>query len=101
MYFTTLSVSPVMEVSSAAMKSTRMMRLQIRGVISQQRVRRRVRLVESVSGKLRHQIENLFDLLRRKAALRRPLHKALALRRHFLGFFFPIARRSRSASPSE
>ena len=62
------------------------MRLQIRGVIGEQRIGRRVRLVEAVPGKLRHQIEDLLDLLRRISVLHRALHKALALRRHFLGF---------------
>ena len=65
----------------------RMVSLQIGSVISQQGVGRRVRLVESVAGKLRHEIENLLDFFRREAALRRSLHKTLALRRHFLGLF--------------
>ncbi len=65
-----------------------MVRLQIRGVVRQQRVRRRVRLIETVSGKLRHQIENLLDLFRRIAALRRSLHEALALLGHFLSILF-------------
>ncbi len=65
-----------------------MVRLQICGVIRQQRVCRGVRFVESVSGKLRHQIKNLLNLLRRKSALRRSLHKALALLGHLLGILF-------------
>ena len=54
-------------------------------MISQQRVCRRVRLIEPVSRKLCHQIENLLDLLRWKTTLHRSLHKALALLRHLLG----------------
>src|SRR5260370_73425 len=65
-----------------------MVRLQICGVIRQQRVCRGVRFVESVSGKLRHQIKNLLNLLRRKSALRCSLHKALALLGHLLGILF-------------
>ena len=44
-----------------------------------------MRLVETVSGKLRHEVENLFDLLRRITALGGAADKALALRRHFFG----------------
>jgi hypothetical protein len=66
-----------------------MVRLQICGVIGKQCVSRRVRLVETVSGKLRHQIENLLDLFGRVAPLRRSLHKALPLLRHLLGVLLP------------
>ena len=45
-----------------------------------------MRLVEAVSGELRHQIEDLLDLLRRIAPLHRAVDEALALLRHLLGF---------------
>ena len=64
------------------------MRFQVRGVIGEQRVGGGVRFVEAVAGKLCHEIENLFDLLRREFALRRAFDKALALLRHFFGFLF-------------
>ena len=63
------------------------MRLQIRRVVRQQGVSRRVRLVEPVARELRHQIENLFNLLLRKFPLSRTFDKALPLLRHFLGLF--------------
>ena len=65
MYFTTLAVLPVSDVSSAAKKSTRVVRLQIRRDEGQIGVGGRVRLVEAVAGELLHQIENLLDLLLR------------------------------------
>ena len=42
--------------------------------------------VESVSGKLRHQVKNLFDLLGRILPLHRAFNEALALLRHFFRF---------------
>src|SRR5438552_2019428 len=45
----------------------------------------RMGFVETVSGKLRHEIENLFNLLRRITALGGAAHEPLSLRRHFLG----------------
>ena len=65
------------------------MRLQIRRVIRQQRVCRRVRLIKPIPRKLRHQIEDLLDLLRRIPVPGRPLHKSFPLRRHLLGLFLP------------
>ena len=43
--------------------------------------------VEAVSSELGHEIKNLFDLLRRKLALRGAFDETLALLRHLLGFF--------------
>ena len=62
------------------------MGFQIRRVIGQQRISRRVRLIESVTGKLRHQIKYLLNLFLREAALDRALRKALTLLRHFFSF---------------
>jgi len=57
-------------------------------VISQQRISGGVGLVEAVAGELGHEIENLFDFLRRKLALRCAFDEALALFRHFFRVFF-------------
>ena len=65
----------------------RVMRFQICGVISEQGVCRRMRFVKSVPGKLRHKIENLFDLLGRVAILHGAGHKAFALSGHLFGDF--------------
>ncbi len=62
-------------------------RLQICRVVGEQGVGGGVRLVESVAGKLRHEIENLLDLLRWKLALGRAFDETLALLRHFSGIF--------------
>ena len=62
-------------------------RFEISRVIGQQRISRGVRFIETISRELRHQVENLFDLLRRILALRGALHEAFALLRHLLGFF--------------
>ena len=43
----------------------RIVRLQIRRLVGEKRVGGGVRLVEAVSGELRHQVEDLLDLLRR------------------------------------
>ena len=85
MYFTTLAVLPVSEVSSADMNSTGIVRLQIRGDVGQIRIGGGVRLVEAVAGELLHQVEDLFDLLLREARSQRALDEALALLRHLLG----------------
>ena len=66
----------------------RVMGLQECGVVCQQRVSCGVRLVKSIAGKLRHQVENLFDFLRRKTALGGSSHESLPLLRHFFGLFF-------------
>src|SRR3954468_20601348 len=59
-------------------------RLEICGVVREQRIGGRVRFVEAVLGELRHQVEDLFDLALVEAALDRALYKALALLRHLL-----------------
>ncbi|VWC24279.1 hypothetical protein BTE28158_06003 [Burkholderia territorii] len=63
----------------------RMVRLQPRGVIREQRVGRRVRLVEAVARELLHQVEDLVGLLAREAVLRRTLGEDLAVLDHLLG----------------
>ncbi len=67
----------------------RIMSLQIRRLIRQYGVGRRVRLVEAVSGELLHQVEDLFDLLLRELPFQRALHEALALLRHLLSVLLP------------
>ena len=54
----------------------RIVRLQIGRVIGEQGVGGGVRLVEAVSGELRHQVENLLDLLRRILSLQRRLRRS-------------------------
>ena len=58
MYLTTFSGFEVSEVSSAAMNSTGIMRLQIGRLVRHQRIRRGVRLVEAVAGELVHLVED-------------------------------------------
>ena len=65
------------------------MRLQIGGVISQQRVSGGMGFVKSIARKLCHQIKNFLNFLGRIAALYRAFDEALALLRHFLSFLFP------------
>src|SRR5438477_6745401 len=45
-------------------------------------------LVETVSGKLLHQVENLGDFLGRESTLSCTCDETVALLRHFLGFLF-------------
>ena len=76
--------------------------LQVRRLIGQLGIRRRVRLVEAVPGEVLHQLEDPLRLLLGDAVLRRALDELFAL----LGliaaaFFFPIALRSTSDWPSE
>ena len=66
-------------------KLDRIMRLQIRRLISQQRISGGVRLVETVAGELLHQIKKLLDFLLRKAALDRASHEPVALFGHRVG----------------
>jgi len=62
-----------------------MVRLEPRGVVREQRIRGRVRLVEAVARELLHQVEDLVRLLAREAVLRGALGEDLAVLRHFLG----------------
>jgi hypothetical protein len=66
----------------------RMMRLEIRGLIGDQRVRGRVRLVEAVAGELFHQVEKLRRLGRGQAPVDRAGGEALAMLGHFVGKLF-------------
>src|SRR5438309_47288 len=63
----------------------RVMRFQICGVVSEQGVCGGMRFIEAVPGELRHEIENLFDLLWRVAVLHGAGHKAFALSGHLFG----------------
>jgi len=67
----------------------------------EQRIGGGVGLVEAVAGELGHEVENLFDLLGREAALVGAADEAVALGGHLIGLLLPMARRSRSASPRE
>ena len=85
MYFTTLAVLPVSDVSSAAHELDRIMRLQVRGDIGEVGVGGGVRFVEAIARELLHQIEDLLDLLLRVVAFQRAFDEALALLGHLLG----------------
>ncbi len=61
--------------------------LQVRCNIGQKRIRGRVRLGETVTGKLLHQVEDLFDLLLRIALLLAAGQEARTLRSHLFRFF--------------
>ena len=60
------------------------MRLEISGLECEKRIRSGVRLVEAVSGKLLHQVEDFYDLLLREASLDRAFYETVALLGHFL-----------------
>ena len=70
-----------------AEKFRRVMHLQPGGVIGQERVGSRVRLVEAVACELLHVVKNLIGLLLREAVARRAIPEYLALHRHFVGLF--------------
>ena len=59
-------------------------RLEISGLECEKRIRSGVRLVEAVSGKLLHQVEDFYDLLLREASLDRAFYETVALLGHFL-----------------
>ncbi len=77
-------------------------RLHVRGLVGEQRVGRGVRLVEAVAGELLHQVEELHRLgVREPAFFSAPATKISRCWAISSGFFLPIARRRRSAPPSE
>ncbi len=86
MYFTTFSVLPVSEVSSAAMNSTGIMRFQIGGLIGEERVGAGVRFVEAVAREFGHQVEDAFGFFRGDFSRGATGQEFLALRGHFLAF---------------
>src|SRR5271157_821218 len=61
------------------------MGLEIGGLIRQQRVRCRVRLIEAVPGELFHQVEYLADLLFGQLTFKRAFNEAFALLGHLIG----------------
>ena len=63
----------------------RILRLQVRRLIGEQRIRCRVRLVETVARELLHQVEDLLNLLGMKVAFSGAAHKARALLGHGFG----------------
>ncbi len=63
----------------------RMMRLEVRRLVGDQRVRGRVRLVEAVTGELFHQVEKLRRLGRGQASVDRAGREALTMLGHFVG----------------
>ena len=63
----------------------RVVGLEVAGLVREQRVRGRVRLVEAVAGEVRQQVEDLAGLLLRQLVLDGPVHEAIALRGHDLG----------------
>ena len=83
------------------MKCCGIVRLEIRRLIREQRVRRRMRLVEAVAGE---ELDELEDLARPSSPemprSRQPLMKASRCACIFAASFLPIARRSSSAWPS-
>ena len=99
---TTLSVLSMSERQHRGHELGRIVRLQPRGLVRDQRVRGRVRLVEAVAGELLHQVEDRVGLVARSspffAAPSRNVARCFAISS---AFFLPIARRSRSAPPSE
>ena len=79
----------------------RIVRLHIGGLIGDQRIGRGVALVEAVVGEFRQQFEDRFGLARaRRRARPRRRRSASRCASISLRIFLPMARRSRSASPS-
>ena len=67
----------------------RMVGLQIRGLVRDQRVGRGVGFREAIARELRHQLEDLVGLGSIDPPLRRTLDEALLLARHLLGLLLP------------
>ena len=88
MYLTTFSGFEISDESSAAMNSIGIVGFEIGRLIGDQRVGRGVRLIEAVSGELRHQIEDLADCGFGMAESRSTAHEAVALLGHRRGIFF-------------
>ena len=85
MYFTTFSGFEVSRRQQRGHELDRIVRLEPRRVIGQQRVRRGVRLVEAVAGELLHQVEELARLVLGNLRSAAPLMKRVALLGHLLG----------------
>ena len=79
----------------------RIVRLQIGGLVGDQRIGGRVRLVEAVIGELGEQVEDLVGLLLATPRSTAPETKRSRCASISALIFLPMARRSRSASPSE
>ena len=80
----------------------RVVGLQPGGLVGEQAVRRRVAFVEAIAGELRHQVEDFLGF--RPASMPRamaPLVKMSRCASISAGIFLPMARRNRSAPPSE
>jgi len=81
-------------------ESRRIVRLQESGLVGEQRVGRRVRFVEAVTGEFLHEVEDVRGQALIDAACARAIDEHRTLLCHLLGLLLPIARRSRSAPPS-
>ena len=88
-YSATLSDDCDSIVSSAAMKWRGIVRLQIRRLIREQRVGRRVRLRKAVAGEVLDELEDLRRLLLRDVVRLAALDEAGALGRHLRGVLLP------------
>lgn len=82
-------------------KFRRVIRFQISCLIGDIGVAGRVRLVKTVTGEFLDKVENRARFVRIDAFFLRAVDETRALLVHLLFFFLPIARRRRSASPSE
>ena len=70
-------------------KVPRVIRFQVRRLIGKQRVRRRMRLIETVPREVLHQVEDLRGFLFVDAPLHGAFDELLPLRLHDVGFFLP------------
>jgi hypothetical protein len=77
------------------------MGLEIGGLIGNQGVGGGMRLVEAVAGELGHEVEDIFGLVGGMTVLIAPAMNLAFSAAIASGIFLPMARRSRSASPSE
>jgi len=76
-----------------------MMRLEVGRLIGHQCIGCGMRFVETVSGELFHQVEQVAGHFLGRAVLERARDEYLALLRHLFDIFLAIARRKRSAPP--
>jgi hypothetical protein len=84
-----------------AQELDREVRLQVGRLVRDERVRRAVALVEAVAREVLEQVEDLLGLGLLVAAFLAPSTKVAFCLAISSSFFLPIARRSRSAPPSE